>query len=116
MKAFVDLGGTLKLDTMVDQVIFEGKKAAGIRVRTDIGNPWATSGSSTPAPRSPLLIVLALPIWYLNTVLDFDPERAVLPEWWIKRIQDIEAERTGLFGYMVGTKRPSTKRPTSSPP
>ena len=98
MKAFVDLGGTLKLDTMVDQVIFEGKKATGIRVRTDIGNPlgneWKfNTGTTVTAP----LIVLALPIWYLNTVLDFDPERAVLPEWWIKRIQDIEAERTGLF-------------------
>ncbi len=112
MNKFVELGGTLKLDTMVDQVIFDGKKASGIRMRTDIGNPLGNewkfhTGTTVTAP----LVVLALPIWYLNTVLDFDPHRAVLPEWWIKRVQDIEAERTGLFGFMVGTRRPLYDKP-----
>ena len=112
MDKFVELGGTLKLDTMVDQVLFDGKKASGIRMRTDIGNPLGSewkfhTGTTVTAP----LVVLALPIWYLNTVLDFDPHRAVLPEWWIKRVQDIETERTGLFGFMVGTKRPLYDKP-----
>jgi hypothetical protein len=111
-KAFTDMGGTLKLDTVVDQVIFDGKKASGIRMRTDIGNPLGSewkfhTGTTVTAP----LVVLALPIWYLKTVLDFDPHRAVLPEWWIKRVQDIEAERTGLFGFMVGTARPLYDKP-----
>jgi phytoene dehydrogenase-like protein len=112
MDKFVELGGTLKLDTMVDRVLFDGKQASGIRMRTDIGNPLGNewkfhTGTTVTAP----LVVLALPIWYLDTVLDFDPERAVLPEWWIKRVQDIEAERTGLFGFMVGTKRPLYDKP-----
>lgn len=112
MNAFTGMGGTLKLDTMVDQVIFDGKKVSGIRMRADIGNPvggeWRFhTGTTVTAP----LVVLALPIWYLDTVLDFNPERAVLPEWWIKRVEDIETERTGLFGFMIGTRRPLYDKP-----
>jgi phytoene dehydrogenase-like protein len=112
IKAFTGAGGTLKLGTMVDQVVFEGKKVRGVRMRTDTGNPLArewrfNGGTLVSAP----LVVLALPIWFLDTVLDFHPQRAVLPPWWIKRVQDIKGERTGLFGYIVATRRPLYEKP-----
>jgi len=111
-RAFTEAGGTLKLGTVVDQVVFEGKKVVGVRVRVDDGSPVAREwrfnrGSLVTAP----LVVLALPIWSLDRVLDMNPERSPLPPWWIKRIRDIEGERTGLFGFMVATRRPLYDKP-----
>ena len=112
IRAFTEAGGTLKLGTVVDQVVFEGKKVVGVRVRADDGSPVAREwrfyrGTLVTAP----LVVLALPIWSLDRVLDMNPERSPLPPWWIKRIRDIEGERTGLFGFMVATRRPLYDKP-----
>jgi hypothetical protein len=111
-QAFTDMGGTLMLDTTADQVVFEGKRVAGVRLRKKDVSPVARewrfpSGHLVTAP----LVVLALPVWQLKNVLDMHPERSPLPQWWIKRIRDIEGERTGLFGYMVATRRPLYEKP-----
>ncbi len=111
-RAFTEAGGTLKLGTVADQVVFEGRKVVGVRLRTDDGSPLAGEwrfrrGTLVTAP----LVVLALPVWSLKSVLDMDPRRSPLPPWWIKRIRDIEGERTGLFGFMVATRRPLYEKP-----
>jgi len=105
--AFQEMGGKLELGARVEQVAFEGKKAIGVKVAKKGANPIAgewrvTTTDLVTAP----LVVLALPIWHLDKVLDFDRDHSPLPGWWLKRIEDIRGERTGLFGYTIATSRP----------
>ncbi len=111
VEAFQELGGTLQLGTPVEQVVFEGRKVVGVKARDDDRSPIAQEWHypSTRLITAPL-VVLALPIWSLHQVLDFNPESSPLPAWWIKRIEDIRGERTGLFGYIVATSRPLMER------
>jgi phytoene dehydrogenase-like protein len=105
-EAFQEMGGRLELGTRVEQVVFEGGKATGVKVARKGDSPIAREWrfTSTDLVTAPL-VVLALPIWHLDKVLDFDRRYSPLPGWWLKRIEDIRGERTGLFGYITATKR-----------
>ena len=109
--AFQELGGRLELGTRVEQVVFEGGKAVGVKVASKGANPIAREWRfvSTELVTAPL-VVLALPIWHLDKVLDFDRDHSPLPGWWLKRIEDIRGERTGLLGYITATTRPLYER------
>ncbi len=109
--AFQEMGGKLELGARVEQVAFEGKKAIGVRVAKKGANPIAKEWrfTTTDLVTAPL-VVLALPIWHLDKVLDFGREHSPLPGWWLKRIEDIRGERTGLFGYTIATSRPLYER------
>ncbi len=108
---FQALGGRLETSAPVEQVVFEGNRVAGVRVARKGASPIAREWRfvSTDLVTAPL-VVLALPIWHLDKVLDFDRRYSPLPGWWLKRIEDIQGERTGLLGYVVGTKRPLYER------
>jgi len=111
VEAFEDLGGKLELGARVEQVVFEGNRAVGVRVARKGANPIAREWRyiSTDLVTAPL-VVLALPIWHLDKVLDFDRRYSPLPGWWLKRIEDIRGERTGLLGYIIATRRPLYER------
>ncbi|MEW6552736.1 MAG: FAD-dependent oxidoreductase [Actinomycetota bacterium] len=111
VEAFQELGGRLELGARVEQVVFEGNKAVGVKVARKGGNPIAKEWRfiSTDFISAPL-VVLALPIWHLDKVLDFDRRYSPLPGWWLKRIEDIRGERTGLLGYIIATRRPLYER------
>ncbi|NPV58168.1 MAG: NAD(P)/FAD-dependent oxidoreductase [Actinobacteria bacterium] len=109
--AFQEMGGELRLGARVEQVVFEGRKVAGVKVARRGSNPIAKEWRfvSTDLVTAPL-VVLALPIWHLDKVLDFDRRYSPLPGWWLKRIEDIRGERTGLLGYIIATRRPLYER------
>lgn len=111
VEAFIEKGGTLRVGSPVEQVVFEGRRVVGVRVRNDEANPIAREWHyyRTRLVTAPL-VVLALPIWSLHQVLDMNPRRSPLSSWWIKRIEDIRGERTGLFGYILATRRPLHER------
>jgi len=109
--AFQELGGKLELGARVEQVVFEGNNVVGVKVARKGASPIARewrfiSSDLVTAP----LVVLALPIWHLDKVLDFDRRYSPLPGWWLKRIEDIRGERTGLLGYIIATRRPLYER------
>jgi phytoene dehydrogenase-like protein len=109
--AFRDMGGQLEMGTAVEQVVIEGGKTVGVKVarkgESPIAGEWRfTSSDLLTAP----MVVLALPVWHLDKVLDFDRRYSPLPGWWLKRIEDIRGERTALLGYIVGSKRPLYER------
>ncbi|MGQ9474560.1 MAG: phytoene desaturase family protein [Actinomycetota bacterium] len=108
---FQEMGGRLELGRRVEMVVFEGKKVVGVKVARDGVSPIAREWRVPPTElvTSPL-VVLALPIWHLDKVLDFDRRQSPLPSWWLKRIEDIRGERTGLLGYIVATRRPLYER------
>ncbi len=104
-------GGEVRCGTLVQSVIIENGRAAGVRV--------VSSRSEYPAdfriPETVELraerVVLALPIYQLDAVLDFHPRTSPLPEWWLRRIRDIEHEVTGLIGYVLGLREPVVEGP-----
>jgi len=109
--AFQELGGELRLGARVEQVVCEAGKAVGVKVARKGASPIAqewrfVSSDLVTAP----LVVLALPIWHLDKVLDFDRRYSPLPGWWLKRVEDIRGERTGLLGYIIATRRPLYER------
>ena len=111
VEAYQELEGKLELGARVEQVVIEGGKTVGVRVARKGANPIAREWrvTSTDLVTAPL-VVLALPIWHLHHVLDFDRRHSPLPGWWLKRIEDIRGERTGLFGYIVAAGRPLYER------
>jgi phytoene dehydrogenase-like protein len=111
VEAFQELGGSMELGVRVEQVVCEGNRAVGVKVARKGANPIAKEWRfiSTDTVTAPL-VVLALPIWHLDKVLDFDRRFSPLPGWWLKRIEDIRGERTGLLGYIIATRRPLYER------
>jgi prolycopene isomerase len=111
VEAFRGMGGRLELGLPVEQVVFEGRKVVGVKVAEKGASPIAREWRfvSTRLITAPV-VVLALPIWHLDKVLDFNREYSPLPSWWLKRIEDIRGERTGLFGYIIATRRPLYER------
>jgi len=111
VEAFQELGGRMELGARVEQVVCEGNRAVGVKVARKGANPIAKEWRfiSTDTVTAPL-VVLALPIWHLDKVLDFDRRFSPLPGWWLKRIEDIRGERTGLLGYIIATRRPLYER------
>ena len=109
--AFRNMGGRLEVGAPVEQVVFEGSKAVGVKVARKGASPIAREWrfTSTDLVTAPL-VVLALPVWHLDKVLDFDRRYSPLPGWWLKRIEDIRGERTALLGYIIGTTRPLYER------
>lgn len=109
--AFEEMGGKLELGLPVEQVVFEERKTIGVKVARKGESPIAGEWRfvNTDLVTAPL-VVLALPIWHLDKVLDFDRRYSPLPSWWLKRIEDIRGERTGLFGYTIATSRPLYER------
>jgi len=101
----------MELGARVEQVVCEGNRAVGVKVARKGANPIAKEWRfiSTDTVTAPL-VVLALPIWHLDKVLDFDRRFSPLPGWWLKRIEDIRGERTGLLGYIIATRRPLYER------
>lgn len=113
VEAFERMGGTLKCAEKVEEVVFEGRKVSGVKVAAKGVNPivkeWRVTETHTiTAPT----VVCALPIWHLGNVLDLNPKSSLLPEWWIKRLNDIKDERTGLLGYIIGSKQPLYEKAT----
>ncbi len=111
VEAFQEMGGELRTGSRVEQVVCEGGKAVGVKVARKGASPIAAewrfiSSDLVTAP----LVVLALPVWHLDKVLDFDRRHSPLPGWWLKRIEDIRGERTGLLGYITATRRPLYER------
>ncbi len=108
---FQKMGGRLELGRRVEMVVFEGRKVVGVRVAREGESPIAREWRvpATDLVTAPL-VVLALPIWHLDKVLDFDRRHSPLPAWWLKRIEDIRGERTGLLGYIIATRRPLYQR------
>jgi len=101
-----DNGGEIKLDCDVQEVIFEEKRAIGVRIPSK-KHPYQEEYKIHEteiiyADR----VVCALPIYKLADIIDFNPETSPLPHWWLKRITDIEHEVTGLIGFMIGLSEP----------
>lgn len=99
-------GGEILSGREVDHVLIENHKAAGVAIAKK-GHPYPADYRIADCEIvSAGLVVLALPIYQLPNVLDFNPDTSLLPEWWRKRILDISREVTGLVGYMIGLTRP----------
>ncbi|MDY6795345.1 MAG: FAD-dependent oxidoreductase [Actinomycetota bacterium] len=111
VEAFQEMGGRLELGARVEEIVIEGRKAVGVKLARKGENPIAREWrfTSTDLVTAPT-IVLALPIWHLDKILDFDREYSPFPGWWLKRIEDIRGERTGLLGYITATSRPLYER------
>jgi prolycopene isomerase len=89
----------------VEEVVLQGERAAGVRVRSGKSPyPEEFRLADTEAIRAEL-VVCALPIYQLPAILDF----SALPSWWTRRIQAIAQEVTGLVGFMVGLHEPVTE-------
>lgn len=104
--AFLEAGGTLYLNTPVQEILFEGSKVSGVAIGRKVGpyqEDWDLTEREIIATDR---VVCALPLWDLGKVMPLDGRRSPLPEWWLKRIKDIRWETTGLIGYMVGLSEP----------
>ncbi len=105
--AFLEAGGDLILGTTVDSVLFEGNKVKGVAVQRKSLSPYPSwfympDRAIIEAP----VVVLAIPLWNLDDVLDLNPYTSLLPEWWIKRYEELKFETTGLIGYTIALKEP----------
>ncbi len=99
-------GGTLQLGCNVQEIVFEGKKAIGVRLPT--GSHLYPMTYRMPDLQTVYAerVVCALPIYQLQNIIDFKPETSPLPKWWLKRITEIQHEITGLIGYLFGLSEP----------
>lgn len=99
-------GGEILLNCDVQEVLIEGKKAAGVRIPSKKHiyqeEYRILETEAVYADR----VVCALPIYKLSQILDFNPGTSPLPRWWLKRITDIQHEITGLIGFMLGLSEP----------
>ncbi len=98
--------GQLEMHREVREVVIEKGRATGVRVPSR-KHPYQEEyrlpeSGTVHADR----VVCALPIYQLNTLMDFNPDTSPLPGWWRKRIEDIRHEITGLIGYMIGLSAP----------
>ncbi len=104
--AFVEAGGTLYLNSPVEEILFDGTKAVGVAIGRNV-SPYQDAWNQ---PEREVVgadrVVCALPLWDLGNVLPLDSVESPLPEWWVKRIKDIRMETTGLIGYMIGLSEP----------
>jgi phytoene dehydrogenase-like protein len=101
-----DGGGEIRLGSKVDRVLIEEGRAVGVAIEKGAHpypQEYAIPDCDEVRARN---VVLALPIYQLPSVLDFQSPDSVLPEWWRKRILDIQHEVTGLVGYLLGLSRP----------
>jgi phytoene dehydrogenase-like protein len=111
-EAFEEAGGSLMLGAEVNSVLFEGDSVKGVALRRKSLSPYPgwfymDDLSSIEAQ----VVVCALPLWSLDSILDMNPDTAVLPEWWIKRYEDLKYETTGLIGYTVALSEPVYDKP-----
>ncbi len=111
-EAFLEAGGELILGTAVESVLFEGGKLKGVAIERKSLSPypsWFYMPEKTvlEAP----VVVIAIPLWNLEDVLDLNPLTSLLPEWWIKRYEDLKFETTGLIGYTIALKEPVYDKP-----
>jgi phytoene dehydrogenase-like protein len=99
-------GGEIRSNCQVQEVVIQDKKAIGVRVpsRKHIyQEEYKLNQTETIYADS---VVCALPIYQLNSIIDFNHETSPMPGWWVKRIVDIQHEITGLIGYMIGLSEP----------
>jgi prolycopene isomerase len=99
-------GGEVRCQTPVHSVVIEKGRALGVRVvagRSEYPADFRISETSFLRAER---VVLALPIYQLEAILDFQPDSSPLPEWWRKRIDAIKHEITGLIGYVLGLREP----------
>ncbi|HRT61249.1 MAG TPA: FAD-dependent oxidoreductase [Syntrophales bacterium] len=96
--------GEIRLNCDVQEVVIRDKRAVGVRVpskRHIYEEEYRMYETEfIEAER----VICALPIYKLAEIIDFNPQTSPLPRWWVKRIEDIQCERTGLIGYVFGTK------------
>ncbi len=96
--------GEIRLNCDVQEVVIRDKRAVGVRVpskRHIYEEEYRMYETEfIEAER----VICALPIYKLVEIIDFNPQTSPLPRWWVKRIEDIQCERTGLIGYVFGTK------------
>ncbi|HOK07522.1 MAG TPA: NAD(P)/FAD-dependent oxidoreductase [Syntrophales bacterium] len=97
-------GGEIKVNCDVQEVVIEKGRAVGVRIPAKRHIYEAEYRMYETQFIAADLVVCALPIYKLPDVLDFNPRTSPLPRWWLKRIEDIKCERTGLIGFIFGTK------------
>lgn len=106
VEAIQENGGEIRLNTDVQEMVFQDKKAIGVKIPAGT-HPYQEEyrmfeTETLLADR----VVCALPIYKLSNIIDFNPATGPMPRWWIKRITDIQNEITGLIGYMIGLSEP----------
>jgi phytoene dehydrogenase-like protein len=101
-----DHGGEIRLGCEVDEVVFDGDKAVGVRVPAK-EHPYEEEFRivQTDLIRADR-VVCAIPVYKLGRVVDLSAPAGPLPAWWVKRITDIQHEVTGLVGYVIGLTEP----------
>ena len=99
-------GGEIRVNCDVQEIVIQNKKALGVRVPAkkhiyeEEYRMYETEFIAADR------VVCALPIYKLEDIIDFNPATSPMPRWWVKRIEDIQYERTGLIGFVFGTKEP----------
>lgn len=104
--AFLEAGGTLYLNSPVEEILFEGTKAIGVALGRNVSPFPATWNQPEREIIKADRVVCALPLWDLEKVLPLDDTSSPLPKWWVRRIKDIRMQTTGLMGYMIGLSAP----------
>jgi phytoene dehydrogenase-like protein len=99
-------GGEIRLNCDVEGVVVEGQKAVAVRIPSKKHPYQEEYRMAETETLSAGRVVLALPIYKLSRILDFNPRTSPLPRWWLKRITDIQHEITGLVGFMLGLSEP----------
>jgi len=101
-----DGGGEIRLGSKVDRALIEEGRAVGVAIERG-AHPYPQEYAIPDCEEIRAgTVVLALPIYQLPSVLDFQSPDSLFPEWWRKRILDIQHEVTGLVGYILGLSRP----------
>ncbi len=99
-------GGEIRVNCDVQEIVIRDKQAIGVKVPAkkhiyeEEYRMYETEFIAADR------VVCALPIYKLADIIDFKPETSPMPRWWVKRIEDIQYERTGLIGFLFGTKEP----------
>jgi phytoene dehydrogenase-like protein len=101
-----DNGGEIRLNTDVQEIVFQDKKAIGVKIPSGTHLYQEEYRMFETETLFADRVVCALPIYKLSNIIDFNPTTGPMPRWWIKRITDIQTEITGLIGYMIGLSEP----------